>query len=315
MIGSDIHRAVELLREGQLVAIPTETVYGLGGNALDQIAVAEIFRVKERPFFDPLIIHVSDVQDISAFTLDFPDLLRQVADAFMPGPVTLLLDRNDKIPDLITSGLPQVAIRVPSHPITRELLSQLSFPVAAPSANPFGYISPTCAQHVEDQLGAKVPYILDGGDCSVGLESTIVGIEKGHLVVYRKGGIAVERLREIDKDIVVRTHSDSNPSAPGMLKSHYAPSCPMRIIDQFSLIPEDDYNEIGVISFSEAVSGVPEHQQCILSPSRDFNEAARNLFKGMRRLDGLDLRMIYVNLLPEEDLGIAINDRLRRAAV
>ncbi len=168
MIGKDLERAARLLREGALVAIPTETVYGLAGNAFSETAVAEIFAVKQRPAFDPLIVHAGSLDRLQALAADFPPEARRLAEAFMPGPLTLLLPKADVISDLVTAGSPLVALRIPKHPMALDLLSLLEFPLAAPSANPFGYISPTTAQHVDQQLGSKIPYILDGGPCQVG---------------------------------------------------------------------------------------------------------------------------------------------------
>ena len=181
-VGVDIERAAAFLSKGQLVAIPTETVYGLAGNALDVKAVSSIFETKNRPSFDPLILHVASLEQISPFVSEFPEKLKRLAEAFWPGPLTVLLARKASVPDLVTSGLDRVAVRVPNHPLTLALLVQLDFPLAAPSANPFGYISPTQAGHVDAQLGTQIPYILDGGVCAVGLESTIVGMEGEQVV-------------------------------------------------------------------------------------------------------------------------------------
>ncbi|MCB0555852.1 MAG: threonylcarbamoyl-AMP synthase [Phaeodactylibacter sp.] len=314
MIGSDIQYAISLLQQEQVVAIPTETVYGLAGNAFSPRAVSTIFAVKNRPTFDPLIVHTSRFERAEAFTTKIPDIAYRLADRFMPGPLTLLLPKAEIIPDIVTAGLPRVAIRVPSHPVAQELLGGLDFPLAAPSANPFGYISPTTAQHVEDQLGDKVPYILDGGSCQVGVESTIVGFEDGQPVVYRKGGLAVEDIEALIGKVVVRAFSSSDPQAPGMLKSHYAPRVPLVLGDLSTLQQQFKGQAIGVIAFRQPLPGVPLEQQLVLSPSSNLAEAARNLFAGMRRLDGLPLDIIIAELLPEQGLGRAINDRLRRAA-
>ncbi|MFZ4635519.1 MAG: L-threonylcarbamoyladenylate synthase, partial [Saprospiraceae bacterium] len=187
-IGSDLSRAVHLLNDGYLVGIPTETVYGLAGNALNPAAVASIFEAKNRPSFDPLIVHISDATELTRYALTLPEAARRLASLFWPGPLTLLLPRRAVIPDLVTSGLDRVALRVPAHEMALQLLQALDFPLAAPSANPFGYVSPTTAQHVVDQLGGRIPYVLDGGACAVGLESTIVGFEADGVVVYRLGG-------------------------------------------------------------------------------------------------------------------------------
>ena len=314
MIGTDINYAIQLLQAEAVVAIPTETVYGLAGNALSAKAVSTIFEVKNRPSFDPLIIHTSQFERIAGFITDMPEAARKLASRFMPGPLTLLLPKSDDIPDIVTAGSPRVAVRIPAHPMTQELLAALDFPLAAPSANPFGYISPTTAQHVADQLGDKIPYILDGGPCLVGVESTIVGFEDGQVVVYRKGGIAVEDIEAVVGPVVARPHSASNPAAPGMLKSHYAPSAPVVLGDITNLLLQYKEQKAGAITFRKAAPGISPERQLVLSPSGNLAEAARNLFAGMRRLDALQLDVILAELLPEEGLGRAINDRLRRAA-
>ncbi len=314
MIGKDIKKAIEILKNEELVAIPTETVYGLGGNALSSKAVAEIFRVKNRPSFDPLIIHTNSLEKVEKYVKSIPEKAMLLAREFMPGSLTLLLPKKDNIPDLVTSGSPLVAVRLPNHPMTLELLSNLDFPLAAPSANPFGYISPTSAQHVDNQLGEKIPYILDGGSCAVGLESTIVGFEGDEAIVYRKGGLAVEAIEAVIGSVKVLNHSTSNPKTPGQLKSHYAPRTPFKIGNPDELFNQYKGKKIGVISFSKKYEQVSLQNQIVLSASEDFSEAARNLFAGMRHLDSLNLDLIIAELLPEKDLGRAINDRLKRAA-
>lgn len=314
MIGKDIDRAVKLLKEGQLVGIPTETVYGLAGNALDENTVAHIFKVKNRPTFDPLIVHTHSLEKVHDFVLDMPEKAYILAKHFWAGALTLLLPKKNIIPDLVTSGSPLVAIRIPNHVLTLALLSKLDFPLAAPSANPFGYISPTTAQHVEAQLGDKIPYILDGGSCQLGLESTIVGFEQEQAVIYRKGGISIEAIEAIIGRVEVKAHSSSNPQAPGMLKSHYAPLVPLILGEIGKLIREHRGKKIGILSFRKYFDEVPISQQFILSEKGDFGEAAKNLFSAMRTLDQMNIEVILADLLPEQDLGRAINDRLRRAA-
>lgn len=315
MLGTDLNLAKTLLGFNQLVAIPTETVYGLAGNALSELAVTQIFEVKNRPSFDPLIIHVASVSDISHYVTDFPEKAQRLAQAFMPGPLTLLLPKKDTIPDLVTSGSALVAIRVPAHPLTAALLQSLDFPLAAPSANPFGYISPTTAAHVAKQLGEKIPYILDGGACDVGLESTIVGFDGDEVIIYRKGGLAVETIEHfLEQTCVVLEHSSSNPQAPGMLKSHYAPRAPFIIGDLPTLINTYQDKKLGILSFQNYYPSTNNSTLIQLSPRGDYAEAARRLFAALRELDALDLDCIVGELLPEEGLGRAINDRLRRAA-
>jgi L-threonylcarbamoyladenylate synthase len=312
-IGTNIKTAINLLESGQLVAIPTETVYGLAASALNDDAVLRIFEAKNRPQFDPLIVHSDSIEKIVDFVADFPTKAKQLAKAFWPGPLTLLLPKKPIIPDLVTSGLDTVAIRIPNHELTLNLLSQLPFPLAAPSANPFGYISPTSAQHVQNQLGTKLNYILDGGECVVGIESTIVGFENDQAIVYRLGGISVEAIEAVIGKVSVQPHSSSNPKAPGMLKSHYSPRKELVLFD-YPLSIIHNPLLVGYLAFQHASPLFPIENQRILSPSGNFTEAAKNLFAYLRQLDDLDIGKIYAELLPEENLGRAINDRIRRAA-
>jgi L-threonylcarbamoyladenylate synthase len=306
-IGTDIHYAKTLLEQGDVVAIPTETVYGLAGNALNVAAVTRIFDVKNRPQFDPLIVHVPDLDTAQNYIQDIPDAARQLADHFWPGPLTLLLQKKDIIPDLVTSGLSTVGIRCPDHPLTRELLKQLPFPLAAPSANPFGYVSPTTPHHVNEQLGDKLQYILDGGACRVGIESTIIGFENDIPTVYRMGGLSLEQIERITGPVQVQAHSTSNPKAPGQLKSHYAPG--KKVIEELlQLYPA---HTSGLLTFHNDFNSP---FQFILSPSGNMDEAAQNLFTALRAFDKMPIDYILAELVPETGLGRAINDRLRRAA-
>jgi L-threonylcarbamoyladenylate synthase len=315
-VGVDIERAAAFLRQGQLVAIPTETVYGLAGNALDLKAVSSIFETKNRPSFDPLILHVASLEQVSPFVSEFPEKLKWLAEAFWPGPLTVLLPRKASVPDLVTSGLDRVAVRVPNHPLTLALLAQLDFPLAAPSANPFGYISPTQAGHVDTQLGTQIPYILDGGACEVGLESTIVGMEGEQVVIYRLGGLDLSKIEAVVGQVTVQAHSSSNPSAPGQLASHYAPRKPFILGDLQELVPQliQQGKEVGVLSFSTHFPTIPADCQVVLSATQDLHEAAQRLFMGMRLLDESAATVILAEFVPEIGLGRAINDRLKRAA-
>lgn len=315
MIGVKTDIASAWLRAGNVVGIPTETVYGLAANALNERAVSKIFEVKKRPFFDPLIVHVSGFEEIERYGKNAHPLLIKLAKRFMPGPITILLEKDEAISDLVTAGSKFVALRMPMHPLTQRLMREIDFPLAAPSANPFGYVSPTTAGHVEDQLGALVPYILDGGPCRIGLESTIVGMDGDTLVVYRKGGLPIEELEKYSNKIEIKEHSISNPVSPGMLESHYAPNVPLHLCDDFSSL---DYTseKVGIISFGESSDrSYGEAKRFVLSHGNDFNEAAARLFRILRELESFDLDRAYVKLLPEIGLGRAINDRLKRAAV
>jgi L-threonylcarbamoyladenylate synthase len=308
-IGIDILKAKEILERGELVGIPTETVYGLAANAYDENAVTKIFEAKKRPFFDPLILHSNNIEKIKSFVENIPIELQTLFDSFSPGPLTVLLPKKKSISDLVTAGLERVAVRIPNHPLTLELLSSIDFPLAAPSANPFGYISPTSAAHVEKQLGSKISYILDGGSCQVGLESTIIGFEKNLLTVYRKGGLSIEAIEKVVGKVRIQEHSSSNPAAPGMLKSHYAPNKNVLIYNGQKLEVND-----GFLRFSVSIPVLKSQNQFILSKDGNLNEAARNLFRGLRYLDEQDIETLYIELVPEMGLGMAINDRLKRAA-
>jgi L-threonylcarbamoyladenylate synthase len=310
-IGKDINKAKQLLRDGELVAIPTETVYGLAGNALNVDAVTKIFKVKNRPRFDPLIIHVASLEDVRTYAVDVPEKARLLAEKFWPGPLTLLLKKQDIIPDLVTSGLSTVGIRNPDHALTRSLLNDLGFPLAAPSANPFGYVSPTTAEHVNDQLGEKISYILDGGPCQVGIESTIIGFETGRGTVYRSGGLRLEDIEEAIGQVNTQVHSTSNPQAPGQLQSHYAPSKKIIVGNLSTLVREFSTQRVGILSFRK---NYEKPFQYILSPSGNLEEAARNIFSFLRAFDKLPVDLILAEFVPDEGLGVAINDRLRRAA-
>ena len=310
-IGKEIGKAKNLLTAGELVAIPTETVYGLAANALDGMAVAKIFTVKARPRFDPLIVHVHSVEQARDYAKAFPEKARILATAFWPGPLTLLLKKKDLIPDIVTSGLDTVGIRCPAHPLALELLRQLPFPLAAPSANPFGYISPTTAHHVNAQLGELIPYILDGGPCPVGVESTIVGFENDTPVIYRQGGIAQEAIEDVVGHLVKKISPTAKPLAPGQLDSHYAPIKPLFLGDIALMQKQPQHSNHGILRFKGAASA---NNEIILSKTGNLEEAARNLFAALRQLDDMNVRTILAEEVPDEGLGKAINDRLRRAA-
>lgn len=314
-IGTDIQKAARLLKRGKLVAIPTETVYGLAGNAFNEEAVLSIFETKNRPQFDPLIVHSSGVEWIKEHVAEIPSLAKRLMDEFWPGPMTLVLPKKSIIPDLVTSGLDSVAVRVPKHPMTHDLLQLLDFPLAAPSANPFGYVSPTTAQHVNDQLGDKIDYILDGGPTTVGLESTIIGFEDGKPIIYRLGGLSVDVIEDLIGPVEVTLNQSSDPKAPGMLKSHYAPGKPLYFGNPGEMITDFEGKRIGFLGFMTRLEFLPPNRQLLLSPSGDFHEAAVNLFAFMRQFEKFPVDLILAERLPEIGLGKAINDRLRRASV
>jgi L-threonylcarbamoyladenylate synthase len=312
--GTDISTAKQFLENGELVAIPTETVYGLAANAFDATAVAKIFEAKNRPEFDPLIVHTYSLESVYDFVTDIHPELLKLAEAFWPGPLTLLLPRQDTIPDLTTSGLSRVGVRIPAHLLSLSLLRELNFPLAAPSANPFGYISPTTAAHVQKQLGDKIPYILDGGPCEVGLESTIVGEEDNKIIIYRLGGLSVDAIESVVGNVSIQLNQSSNPKAPGQLKSHYAPRKPLFVGNVAELQKTHAQQKAGFLIFGAQDPALNNALVKNLSPTQDYKEAAANLFAHLRELDESDADVILCDLLPGMSLGLAINDRLRRAA-
>jgi L-threonylcarbamoyladenylate synthase len=311
-IGKDLARAKALLDRGELVAIPTETVYGLAANALDAGAAARIFAAKNRPSFDPLIVHVATPLRVGEYVTDFPESAQALASAFWPGPLTLVLPKKNQIPDLVTAGLSTVGIRCPAHELTLELLLALDYPLAAPSANPFGYVSPTRPEHVQEQLGNQLSYILDGGPCRVGVESTIVGFEETP-VVYRLGGIALEDIENVVGSVRVMTHSASNPMAPGQLASHYAPAKKILLGNAAELLAQNRNEKVALLRFHNRLPDT-NVQQIILAPSGTLQEAAQNLFAALRQFDKMDITLVLAEPVPDTGLGRAINDRLRRAA-
>lgn len=309
--GTDIEKAKNLLIAGELVAVPTETVYGLAGNALNPSAVAKIFEVKGRPQFDPLIVHVPDLQTARSYVSEIPPQAEKLIDAFWPGPLTILLKKKPIISDLITAGLETVALRSPNHPMTQELLASLPFPIAAPSANPFGYVSPTRPEHVNEQLGEKISYILDGGPSVIGVESTIIGFDNSQPVIFRLGGITQEQIESVIGSVDVNTSSTSNPKSPGQLQSHYSPGKRVIVGDIDSLIKHHSKGQYGILSFQKNYS---QRYQYILSPTGRMEEAAQNLFSALRILDKMPINVILAEFVPDVGLGKAINDRLRRAS-
>jgi L-threonylcarbamoyladenylate synthase len=313
--GTDIDRAASLIANGQLVAFATETVYGLGANAYDARAVARIFEVKERPRFDPLIVHLGDTGWLEDVVRSVPPLAQRLIDAFWPGPLTLILPKTDRIPDLVTAGLPTVGVRMPSHPSALALLQRANVPIAAPSANLFGHVSPTTAQHVAEQLEARIDYILDGGSCTVGVESTIVDVSGEQPTLLRPGGLALEVLEAEIGPIRVPdaiTAENEPQHSPGRLLRHYATRTPLMVVDHDQTLPGS--GSVGLLTLVAEPGDERYAAVEVLSLHGDLTEAAVNLFAAMRRLDARGLDGIEARFVPESGLGRAINDRLRRAA-
>jgi L-threonylcarbamoyladenylate synthase len=302
--------AADFLRAGGIVGVPTETVYGLACDALNAEAAARVFAAKERPSFDPLIVHVADaswIGALSAVSGAAEVLARRLAEAFWPGPLTMVLPSRDVVPDLVRSGLPTVALRCSAHPVMAAVVAALGRPVAAPSANRFGRISPVTAAHVVEELGGRIPLVLDGGACRHGLESTIVAVEDGRLVMLRPGPVTEEALRAFAP--VERAVEDGAVAAPGMLESHYAPRTPLRLWAEGADLPVDA-GSCGLLAFGAVGPGFAKVE---VLPS-DPEAAAPLFFAALRRLDAAGVRCIYAREISESGLGTAIMDRLRRAA-
>jgi L-threonylcarbamoyladenylate synthase len=313
LIGQDIEQAAGYLQKGELVAIPTETVYGLAGNALDAEAVVKIFKAKNRPQFNPLIVHVASLEHCFGYVTHFPETLQQLAHRLWPGSLTLLLPKTDSIPDIVTAGSSMVALRVPSHPLTLQLLQQLPFPLAAPSANPFGYVSPTTANHVMESLGGKIPYILDGGPCTIGVESTIAGCnEAGSIEVYRLGGVGLEVIESITGQKPILKLKADQPDTPGQLKSHYATSTPLLLHTPGQPLSPCT-NRTVYIGYNQWMDALPTERQLLLAPDDRLETAARNLFGTLRMADKMEADHIFIELAPNYGIGRAINDRILRA--
>lgn len=308
-----IIKAAEIICAGGLVALPTETVYGLGADALNPVACAKIFEAKQRPFFDPLIVHIDTMEMLQDVAQNISPIAYILAEKFWPGPLTLVVPKSEKIPEIVTAGLTTVAVRMPAHPAARMLIKMSGRPIAAPSANPFGYLSPTCAAHVEKQIGPRIDMILDGGECLVGVESTIVRVDNDRVIILRPGGISRERLLEVVSDVEVFSGTVPLPDAPGLLPTHYAPH------SRLVLVKEGTYRTGSESTGFLAFKTVPPkekkyaHVEC-LSPDGNLAEAAANLFSALHRLDEKNLDVIYAEIVPPEGLGLAIMNRLEKAA-
>lgn len=315
IIGKNLETACELLSSGEVVAIPTETVYGLAANALNKEAVNKIYFIKNRPRNNPLIVHISHPDCLQYYVKNIPQAALKLAEKFWPGPLTLLLPKAAQVIDEVTAGLPNVAIRMPAHPLTLNLLSMLSFPLAAPSANPYGYISPTSAAHVNNQLGEKIKYILDGGPCIKGIESTIVGFDGDVPVIYRMGIITPDDIKKITGNVKLYQSQGNKPVASGMSLSHYSPKTSVyltRKINELNItFPSRNF---GLLTFKKFYSITGREKQVVLSRAGNLEEAAKNLYEALHRLDSMQLDLIIAEYVPDEGIGKAINDRLTRAA-
>ncbi|MEO0478113.1 MAG: L-threonylcarbamoyladenylate synthase [Planctomycetota bacterium] len=316
----NIRSLAEVLRDGGLVAVPTETVYGLAANGLDADACRRIFEAKDRPAYDPLILHLLEPGWIDRIAVG-GEAVARLAERFWPGPLTVVLTKKPIVPDIVTAGLDSVAVRVPSHPAMRSLLAACDVPLAAPSANPFGYVSPTRAEHVVDGLGDRIDYVLDGGSCQIGVESTIVDLrDPERPVLLRPGGVTPSQIRGVlgDRLAVGETASEvteAAQAAPGQLSRHYSPKVRVELHHRLepAALPDRDTDEALVFLSRPGSPDLPSHWHW-LSESGDLEEAAARLFALLRELDAGSFRTVHVELAPEEGLGLALNDRLRRAA-
>ncbi len=307
-----VKEAAQILCAGGVVAFPTETVYGLGADAYNAIAVARIFEIKNRPHFDPLIVHVADPADVERLA-HISETARILMKQFWPGPLTLVLKKKPGIPDLVVSGLDTIAVRMPAHPAALDLIRAANTPVAAPSANPFGYLSPTTAVHVEEQLGSKVPMILDGGSCQTGVESTIVDLSGEVPKLLRPGGIETEAIEKLI-GALGKNKASAKPSAPGQLEQHYSPRKPLRILSENEMLSHRQLTKAGLLLFREPQKMISCQSVEVLSKSGDLREAAANLFSALHRLDHSPAEIIFAEPVSEFGLGAAIMDRLCRAS-
>ena len=310
---TSVSEAARLLKEGEVVAIPTETVYGLAGNAFEPKALAKIFAAKERPTFDPLIVHIADIAQLTDIAKDIPDSAYRLAEAYWPGPMTIILPKKDCIPDLCTSALPSVAVRFPSHPIAQAIIKESGLPLAAPSANLFKHVSPTTAEHVAAQLADRIAGIVDGGPCSVGVESSIISLV-GEPTVMRPGAITPEMFKAVLGEVKIK-ESTSKPGqpmpAPGQCDTHYRPQVPLYYgeVPAGYTLPEHTVR----IAFGTQAGPIPAMVN--LSATGDMVEATSKLYAYMHDLDDPKYDLILVDPIPNTGVGMALNDRLKRASI
>lgn len=302
--------AANVLSRGGVVAFPTETVYGLGADVFNSYAVAKIFEIKKRPRFDPLIVHICKKDSLFDIAEHIPSLAIRLTDRFWPGPLTIILKKKNCIPDIVTAGLSTVGIRMPSHPVALELIKTLGRPIAAPSANPFGYISPTKVTHVIRSFRNNIPIVLDGGNSQFGIESTIVSISDNTVAVHRHGAIPIEEIREMNISIEEKKNTDTC-EAPGELPYHYAPRKPLVLVNSIDEVIAENSSFLG---FIEKTKRPASRYVRYLSRDGDLREAAANFFSHLIDLDKEDVDIIYAERILEKGLGKAMMDRLKKAA-
>ncbi|MCX7917117.1 MAG: L-threonylcarbamoyladenylate synthase, partial [bacterium] len=306
----NIEIAVNILKKGGVIAFPTETVYGLGANGLNEIAVAKIFEIKRRPFFDPIILHIANKEDIKKLWRKIDKRAEKLIEKFWPGPLTIIQEKTEIVPYIVTAGLETVAIRMPSHPIAIEIIKKSGFPIAAPSANLFGRLSPTEAVHVKEQIGNKIEIIIDGGKCPIGIESTVIDLTGEKSIILRPGGISIEEIEKVIGTVEIKSESEKITS-PGQLPSHYSPKTPLKILRNYDEVKENI--KCGLLAFKKPKNLKKFYKVEVLSEKGDLVEAASNFFSLLHKLDNLGLDLIYVEPVPEKGLGIAIMDRLKKA--
>lgn len=317
-----IDRAAALLRAGEVVGIPTETVYGLAANAFDETAVAKIFKAKGRPQDNPLIVHISAFEEIRELVSDVPEAAKKLADAFWPGPLTIILPKSSKIPDAVSAGLPSVAVRMPSHPVARAVIQKADVPLAAPSANLSGSPSPTNAKTVFDDMQGRIPLILDGGSSQVGVESTVITLCTGVPRVLRPGGVTVEQLRavlgavEVDDAVLHQLKAGETAASPGMKYKHYAPRADITIVRgslaQFREYAAKQKEDAFVLCFAGEERYFPHAVP--YGAAESDSEQANRLFDALRELDSLGAKTVYARCPSLDGVGLAVYNRLIRAA-
>jgi L-threonylcarbamoyladenylate synthase len=300
MITKNINNIIDDLTIGNVVGLPTETVYGLAANAFNEAAIQKIYSLKNRPTSNPLILHTHSIEEIYKYIIDNDSnrTLLELANEYWPGPLTILLEKNERILDIVTSGSQYVAFRIPNHPLILEILQNLPFPIAAPSANPYQSISPTTANQVYDYFGEKISYILDGGKCACGIESTIIGMEKNELTIYRQGAITIEQLKNKIENVNVNDSGSSNIKTSGMSKTHYAPKTRMILVNDIEdYIRNNKHQKIGVLSFDKM----------------NMHSIAKNYYHYLYELDNKDYDIIITKKFINTGIGRALNDKIQRA--
>jgi L-threonylcarbamoyladenylate synthase len=319
-----IRQAAEVIRKGKLVAFPTETVYGLGANALDPVAVTGIFEAKERPLDDPLIVHIAEEEDLSELSGEIPEEAKKLVERFWPGPLTVVLKKTEKVPELVTTGLDTVAVRMPSNPIARELIKEAGVPVAAPSANLFGRPSPTQAKHVIDDLDGRIDLVIDGGPAEIGIESTVVEFIEGKAIVLRPGGIDVESLHSVMGNVHIYSGEKELKRSPGKYPQHYSPRARVVVVEggisqaeKVRSIAREMLikgSKVGVMAKKEHIDEYEGLDIRVLGPEENGKACALNLFHILREFDSEKVDVILAEAVSEKGLGLAVMNRLRKAA-